>query len=81
MKLDKKSVLVGAIAILGIIVTFYIGRNIYMAGGSGVSRASACADMRDVLRQGREHIENNTASRDLIKAMANLNNEYAQICL
>ena len=81
MNIEKKSAFYGAIAVLTILIVFYAGFNIYMAGGSGVSRGSACAEMRATIRKSQEVLEDNPGSRQLIKALANLNNVYADTCL
>ncbi|MBN8630153.1 MAG: hypothetical protein J0L76_04775 [Rhodobacterales bacterium] len=81
MKIDTRSALLGAIAILGLLAVSYFGYGAYMAGDSGVSVSSACADMRDNLRKGEEGLEENPNSKELIKAVSNLNNLYIQTCL
>jgi hypothetical protein len=81
MQLDTRSALLGAVAIIGLLVVSYVGYGVYMAGDSGVSVSFACADMRDNLRKGQEGLEENPNSKELIKAVSNLNNLYIQTCL
>lgn len=81
MKIDKKSMLVGGIAAVAIISAIYIGNRIYLSGDSGVSRASACSEMRGTMRDAQTALADNPDSRELIKAATNLQAVYARTCL
>ena len=81
MNLDKKSVIVGGVAVVGLAILIYFGIAFYMSGDSGVSRASACAEMRDTMRRGQDALANNPNNRELMKSVTNLQNVYADTCL
>lgn len=81
MTLDRKSMIIGAVIVVGLAALIYVGNTLFMSGDSGVSRRSSCVEMRDAMQKGQDALAGNPGNRELIKAIANLQNVYAETCL
>ncbi len=79
---QSRGLLAGGFA-MGVIavVSLYFGYSAYMNGSSGVSKSSSCNEMRATMRKAEAALKKTPDNRDLVKATANLNKVYADICL
>lgn len=64
-----------------LIAAVLFGYSAYMNGDSGVSKVSACSEMRATMRTASSALNSSPNDRDLIRAMSNLQKVYSDICL